>query len=748
MIDLSTPATRFRRRLRHSRDRLATLLISAGGIGVIAAVLAIGVFLTLEVLPLFAPSRIAAETRVEATPAIAERAVWMQVDARQQVAVLGRDGQLWRGRTGADPVWDAARLPGGLLGGQAIVSAHAPGADTPLALGLDGGDVLLVPRDEGARLAWSEARRYALFADAPVRAIELAGDAERWWLAGRDRDGGVAVLRGDVDEAMTARPPRRFALPTTASQLALGGDGRLVLADGRRLTVWSLAGESPRALGEVRGVDDARRITALTYLAGGETLLVGDSAGDVRRWINARGDRAPLIAAAPYSTPYATPSRAAIERILALPERRLALVLDAAGGMTLYQAVAGRRWHGRAPDSASSTQVSDTAPSSQAPDTEPRVAFAPAGDALWWLGESGLTRLAVDAAHAEVSWETLWTPVLYEGHAEPQQRWQASASGVESEPRFGLAPLAWGTLKAAAWALVFAVPLALGAAIHSAVYMSSRLRARIKPAIELMEALPGVVIGFIAGLVLAPYVERHLAGALALAVVLPVGMLLGGALWSRLPHVVRARLPLGWAGLWLVPWLALLAWLAMTLSPLVEATFFGGDLRAWLETRLGLDYAQRNAMIVGLAMGFAVIPTIYALAEDALAGVPRSLGEGAQALGATRWQALWRVLLPAASPGIFSAVMIGAGRAVGETMIVLMATGNTALMSWSPFEGLRSAAATIAIELPEAAVGSTHYRLLFLAALLLFAFTFCVNTLAELVRQRLRRRYRHLGAGR
>ncbi|MCG6656656.1 ABC transporter permease subunit [Halomonas campisalis] len=310
-----------------------------------------------------------------------------------------------------------------------------------------------------------------------------------------------------------------------------------------------------------------------------------------------------------------------------------------------------------------------------------------------------------------------------------------------------LTPLAWGTLKAAFWALVFAIPLALGAAIHSAAFMSQRLRSRLKPTLELMEALPGVVIGFVAGLVLAPWVERHLAGALALLLVLPPGALLAGGLWRCLPTPLRRRLPLAWAGLWLVPWLALLGLAALTLAPALEAGWFAGDLRGWLDRELGLDYASRNALIVGLAMGFAVMPSVYALAEDALSGVPASLGEGAQALGASRWQTLWKVVLPTAAPGIFAAVMIGAGRAVGETMIVLMASGNTALMSLSPLEGMRSMAAGIAIELPEAVPGSDPYRLLMLAALLLFLFTFLVNTLAEAVRDRLRRRYRRLGGG-
>ncbi|PMR75399.1 ABC transporter permease subunit [Billgrantia endophytica] len=320
-------------------------------------------------------------------------------------------------------------------------------------------------------------------------------------------------------------------------------------------------------------------------------------------------------------------------------------------------------------------------------------------------------------------------------------------SGVLDKERItlSLTPLAWGTLKAAFWALVFAIPMALGAAIHSAVYMSSRLRSRIKPTLELMEALPGVVIGFVAGLVLAPWVERHLAGAFALLLVMPLGILLAGGLRWSLSSSMRKRLPLAWAGLWLVPWLAVLGLLALEVSPWLEAWLFGGDLRGWLDTELGIDYASRNALIVGLAMGFAVMPSVYALAEDALSGVPTSLGEGAQAMGATRWQSLWKVVLPAAAPGVFAAVMIGAGRAVGETMIVLMASGNTALMSLSPLEGMRSMAAGIAIEMPEAVPGSDAYRLLILAALLLFLFTFLVNTLAELVRSRLRRRYRRLG---
>lgn len=151
-------------------------------------------------------------------------------------------------------------------------------------------------------------------------------------------------------------------------------------------------------------------------------------------------------------------------------------------------------------------------------------------------------------------------------------------------------------------------------------------------------------------------------------------------------------------------------------------------------------YVQRNAMIVGFVMGFAIVPIVYTLAEDALTSVPGHLRLASLGAGATPWQTATRVVIPTAMSGLFSAVMVGLGRAVGETMIVLMATGNTPVMSWNVFDGFRTLSANIAVELPEAVKNSTHYRTLFLAALCLFAMTFVLNTVAEVVRQRFRKR--------
>jgi phosphate transport system permease protein len=194
----------------------------------------------------------------------------------------------------------------------------------------------------------------------------------------------------------------------------------------------------------------------------------------------------------------------------------------------------------------------------------------------------------------------------------------------------------------------------------------------------------------------------------------------------------------------ILPMLLVAVLVAVQAGPSVEAWLFGGDFRLWLASSLGLTYDQRNSLVVGVAMGFAVIPIIFTISDDAFSSVPSSLTAGSLALGASRWQTALRIVVPTASPGVFSAVMVGFGRAVGETMIVLMATGNTPVLDWSIFNGMRTLSANIAVEIPEAPHGDTLYRVLFLAAALLFSMTFIVNTVAEVIRQRLREKYRAL----
>jgi phosphate transport system permease protein len=351
---------------------------------------------------------------------------------------------------------------------------------------------------------------------------------------------------------------------------------------------------------------------------------------------------------------------------------------------------------------------------------------------------------SVENDHPEVSVKSLWQKVWYESYPKPDYIWQSSSASNDFEPKYSLTPLVFGTLKAAFYAMLIAVPLALMGAVYTAYFMDPRMRTLVKPGIEIMEALPTVILGFLAGLWLAPFVEEHLAGIFTLLLTMPPAVLVFAYLWQLLPELVRHKIPDGWDAALLIPIILLSGWFAFLISVPLESVLFGGSLRNWLDAEWGIGYDQRNALVVGLAMGFAIIPTIFSIAEDAIFSVPRHLTVGSLALGATPWQTMTRVVLLTASPGIFSAIMIGLGRAVGETMIVLMATGNTPVMDLSIFQGMRTLSANIAVEMPESEVDSTHYRVLFLAALVLFLFTFVVNTLAELIRQRLREKYSSL----
>lgn len=179
--------------------------------------------------------------------------------------------------------------------------------------------------------------------------------------------------------------------------------------------------------------------------------------------------------------------------------------------------------------------------------------------------------------------------------------------------------------------------------------------------------------------------------------------------------------------------------------PSVVIGFFALIVMATVfQDAFGFEY-RLNAFLGGVALSLAVIPIIYTITEDALSRVPKVMTEASLALGATKWQTALYVVLPAATPGIFAAILLGIGRAFGETMIVLMATGNAAMLSGSLFEPVRTMSATIGAEMAEVVFGDTHYNILFLIGSILFVFTFALNAFAEIfVRQKLMKRFQGL----
>ncbi|RKH40036.1 phosphate ABC transporter permease subunit PstC [Corallococcus sp. AB049A] len=164
--------------------------------------------------------------------------------------------------------------------------------------------------------------------------------------------------------------------------------------------------------------------------------------------------------------------------------------------------------------------------------------------------------------------------------------------------------------------------------------------------------------------------------------------------------------------------------------PSVVLGFFALMVMAtFLQETFGFT-SRLNAVVAGLGLALAIVPVIFTVTEDALTAVPRSYREASLALGATPWETAWKVVLPAAAPGILAACVLGFGRAIGETMIVLMASGNAAIVSWNLGDSVRSLSATIAAEMGEVVVGSPHYALLFFIGVELFLFTFVLNLLA------------------
>ena len=474
-----------------------------------------------------------------------------------------------------------------------------------------------------------------------------------------------------------------------------------------------------------RVVAEDATITKFTFLTGEISLLIGDDKGNLSQWFPVQKETGLTLS---HIRDFDS-QHSSITDIVTEQRRKGFAAIDDKGQLAFYHSTAHRTLIHQA--------ISDT-----------RLNFlAISPRANTFITEDNKQQIQywhIENEHPEISWAVLWDQIWYESYPEPSYTWQSSSASNDFEPKFSLMPLAFGTLKAAFYAMLFAMPLAIMGAIYTAYFMAPKMRTYVKPTIEIMEALPTVILGFLAGLWLAPVIEKHLPGVFSMLIILPLGVLLFAFTWKNLPKNIRQLVPDGWQAALLIPVLLFTGWIAMSLSLPLENLFFNGDMKHWLGESLGLDYDQRNSLVVGIAMGVAVIPTIFSITEDAIFSVPKNLTFGSLALGATPWQTLIYVVILTASPGIFSAVMIGMGRAVGETMIVLMATGNTPVMDMSIFQGMRTLAANVAVEMPESEVASTHYRILFLAALVLFIFTFIFNTLAEIVRQRLRKKYSSL----
>lgn len=337
-----------------------------------------------------------------------------------------------------------------------------------------------------------------------------------------------------------------------------------------------------------------------------------------------------------------------------------------------------------------------------------------------------------------ISLDILFGKNNYAGYEDSQYVWQTSVSSETQSPKYSVIPLIMGSLKASVLALIVAIPLALGAAIYTAYFAPAHIRNAIKPSIEMLEAIPSVIIGFIAAVWLAPFAEQYLISLFMVVLLLPVVVLVIAAIHGFLQHrIVSANL-----GHWqfaINTGLLLLAVSFIFLISLLITDWSNVNGNNTLVESASNLTLSKTAVVVSLALGIAIAPTIYTLIDDALFEVPDGIKHASFALGATQVQTLMKVVLVVALPSIISAIMLGFGRAFGETMIVLMVTGNTPIANWDLLSGLRTLTSNLAIELQEAPVDSTLYHILFLTAAILFAFTFLINTLAAILKRRMYR---------
>ncbi len=730
-------------RKRNFLNHLAKRVVQGGGAMIIASVLGLMLLFAVVIWPLWQKTSVGSTEKVQPPALDGKNILAVSADEYEQAMhLLTADGMITFYNFAVDTQFTTVSLP--LEEGEELTSAWRSTDAETFAVGTSFGRILQYSISFNSRFLAGR-RDYAPDAEIsdPVQLIPAAEKIIE--IAGAfDSDGGlvIAALTGKkqivlyrkagmeddfFDEEETAPQTGKIEnLSEKPVKIAIGegGSGLFVGFENGSIEKYEIDDLDNPVRSEKIQVSTAA-ITLLSFMLGDRSLVIGNQAGEISVWFesfNHDGTGPRQLRRAHTMTAHAQ----AISSF-SVSQRNRSFVAGSADGVLSFQHATNERllWM----DTISDHKLK-------------LLTMTPKNTAIIFVdAENAIYKIAIDSPHPEASLKAFFSKIWYEGYAKPEYVWQSSSGSDDFEPKLSLIPLIFGTIKGTFYALVFALPIAVLAAIYVSQFMHWSVKSVVKPAMEIMAALPSVVVGFIGGLWLAPRMQPVVPGVIAVIIFVPTVAILFSLLWRKLMKLRNHNLISGSETFILIPVVLITAYLYISGSGVIESRLFGGDYELWLKSSLQISYDQRNAFVVGLVMGFAVIPIIFTIAEDALSNVPRRLSAASLALGATPWQTARHIVLPSASPGIFSAAMFGLGRAVGETMIVLMATGNTPVMDWNIFNGFRTLSANIAVEIPEAPMGGTLFRTLFFAALLLFGMTFIVNTGAELVRQSVQKKY-------
>jgi len=735
--DSVTPPTvvnpKFLRRVRR-KDRIAKAVIHFFGMGIILVVLLIVFIIGSISLPLFAPVK-SAELANFKLPAEIENPVAVGIDEYLETAfAIDNTGDFVFFDTLKGTYIDTVETPGD----QTLRRVTPAGQDRFHLLWEDGAAATIavkftpsfVQDEEGNQIRTIEHRLATEQRWPAKKAIThtlSAGNSETKIRVDQREGGGFDLysLSEEEDFLGNVEKTEKSGSITNApvmSQVLVSRDGKALYgANGSDLYRFNISNVS--APKQMDKLGHGHEITALAFVNGEVSVVVADADGGVSTYM-------------PVEIEPGSPRQLQLIHRL----RKHGGSVDGVFTATRNKTILSYTDTGIHADYMTSERELATFPG----EGVAAASLAPRGDGLIaLLGDGTIRTWSFTCKHPEVNTKTLFGKVHYENYAEPVYEWQSSSGDNSHEPKLSLIPLISGTLKATLFAMLFSIPIAILAALYSSQFMNPKWRNTIKPSVEIMAAVPSVVVGFLAAYWLAPILYNNMVSFFLSLVVLPIVLITVVLLWRKF----GPRTTPGKEFLVLLPVVIIGAALSFGVGSLIESVFMTteyyprGNFAQWLNDVFSTPLDQRNAILIAFALGFAVMPIIFTLADDALSSVPRGLSAASLALGADRWQTAWKVVLPSASPGIFAAVMIGFGRAIGETMIVLMAAGNVPVLGFNPFNGMRTMSANIATEMPEAAVNSTHYRVLFLSAVLLFGLTFLINTVAEVVRMRLRKKY-------